>query len=352
MKLDNFRELLIKKCDNENLKTMLAFIREDVLSEFVLESLEKMADAKHKGDFANIALRNFATEMDPEIHPEMIRDALGHHASRYRAALKAGRQDIANSHASHFFNLVDLAKKAQKHSAGKLDVSAVSPHAWERNSKLNRYAADHPMVVAGKRKPGDFVTDTKGWSYRGKDFSFLNQAPHESAAAEIRRHGHNGAYPMEMTRINGKHIHVDDIDPSQLKGFEKHEFDHHPINEHGHQSAGKRTPEDDAKYDQHALDFDSSPHMESFLNRHQSNLEQGIRHGKEPSVPVHEPVSNPLDTSKSPAPAAPASAPAPASAAAPSQPKMSQEDFLTHIHQSDLPDHVKVAIAARLKGGN
>lgn len=302
MKLESFRGVLLKKCQDDSLQNLIKFVRDDVLTDLVIDSLQKMADAKHKGDTANVAIRNFGAEMDPETHPDMIRDALGHHASRYKAALKAGRESLANDHARNFFQIVNLAKRTEKHTDGKLHVDAVSPHAWERNAKSRQYGTGHPMVVSGKRKPGDFVTDTKGWAYSGKDYSFLQQAPHETYSQEIRRHGHNDAYPMEHTKINGKYIHIEDIPEDELKGKVKHEFDHHPIMEHGLQHASKRSPEDDVRYDKEALEFDDSHHMESYWDRHdklaESDPEAYAGRGNKPSHPVHAAVENPLDLSR------------------------------------------------------
>ena len=232
MKVENFRELLAKKAEgDDNLQTFVKFIDSEVLAEKALESLEKMARSRHKGDTANLALRDFATDMDPEMHPNMIRDALGHHVSRYKAALGSGRQDLANKHAKQAFNIMNMADRAQKHSQGKLAFEHVSPHAWERNKMTSQYEVDHPKVQEGKYKAGEFKTKTKGLNFRGSDFSHLAGAPHESFIKEIKRHGHNKAYPWREMKVNGKHIHIDDIEGG-LSGYEAHPFDHHPIMEH------------------------------------------------------------------------------------------------------------------------
>ena len=301
MKLGSFRELLVKKSDDSSLQNLIKFIREDVLVDLVMESLEKMADSKLKGDTANVALRNFGTEMDPDTHPAMIRDALGHHASQYKAAAESKNQKLANAHARQFYDIMNIAQKVQKHSDGKLDVNAVSPHAWERNAKLGQYNEEHPLVLAGKRNPGDFVTDTRGWSHTGKDFSFLQQPPHEAYSGEISKHGHNDAYPMEQTRINGKYIPIDNVDPKELAGYKAHEFDHHPIMKHGQIPAGKRTPEDDVKYDNEVSEYEDSQHMSNYWDRHSEaekrNPEGYKRRGETASDPVHKPTGNPLDIS-------------------------------------------------------
>lgn len=303
MKLESFRELLIKKSGDPSLQNLVAFVRDDILADMVVESLEKMARAKHKGDAANLATRHFGLEMDPETEPTMLHDALSHHASRYKGALSAGRNDLANQHAKQIFRLVDMADQAQKHSQGKLHIEAVSPHAWERNGKTRTFTADDEPVKKGNKKVGQYVTDTKGWRHRGKDYSFLQQAPHGSYGNEIRKHGHNQAYPMEHIRVNGKYLDIQDVPPDQLKGYDEHIFDKHPIMSHFEDSASKRSPEDDARYVKEHDEYAKSPHMDAHFNAHekmsQENPELYSKRGSAPSNKVHKDVT-PLDTSAVP----------------------------------------------------
>ena len=314
MKLDNFRELLLKKSADPELENMIRFVREDVLADIMVESLEKMARAKHKGDAANFALRDFGLEMDHEHEPKMIHDALSHHASQYKAALKDGRGELANSHAKQIFKIVDMADQAQKHSHGKLDVQAVSPHAWERNGKQDRLTEDDAPVRRGNKTAGQFRTDTKGWRYKGKDYSFLQQAPHDSYGNEVSKHGHMEAYPMEHIRINGKHLDIKDVPVEELKGHESHPFDHHPIMEHYSKPASKRTAEDDQKYISSKEAYHDSRYMQSYFDKHEqmesSDPEGYASRGSKPSDPVHAKVE-PLNLDK----------PKEASAAVSSQPK-------------------------------
>lgn len=293
MKVDNFRELLVKKAEgDETLQTLVKFIDKGVLAEKVIESLEKMARSSHKGDTANLALRDFASDMDPELEPHMLRDALGHHVSRYGAALKAGNKSLANKHARQAFNLMNMADRAQKHSQGKLSFEHVSPHAWERNKVNATYDEDHPKVKEGKYRPGAFKTKTKGLNYKGTDFSHLQSAPHESFKREIKRHGHNKAYPFNQIKVNGKHIVIEDVDPSELKDYEEHPFDHHPVMEHYSVSSKNRTADQDKSYfEAKNKYYNESPHIDSFFDRHEK-LEQldplGYqKRGLEPSKPVH-----------------------------------------------------------------
>lgn len=298
MKLDSFRELLLKKAGDPSLENLVAFVKEDVLADLVIESLEKMARAKHKGDAANVPIRDFGVEMDPETQPAMLHDALSHHASQYKSALGAGRSDLANQHAKQIFRLVDMGDQAQKHSQGKLHVEAVSPHPWERNAKTRQFTDQDGPVLAGNKKPGQFVTDTKGWRHRGSDYSFLQQAPHESYANEVRKHGHNKAYPLENIKINGKHLDIQDVPADQLKGYEEHPFDKHPIMSHFEHPASKRTPELDAQWRQQHEEYNSGPHMDAYFDRQskmeEANPEAYAERGNKPSSQVHKDVE-PLD---------------------------------------------------------
>lgn len=302
MKLSSFRELLLRKVqDDPNLTTLIKYAREDLIAEQVIEALEKMARSRHKGDAANFAVRHFATEMDPETEPHMVRDAIGHHVSRYKAANAQARPELANRHAKQAFNLMNLADTASKHSGGKVSVDYVPTQPWERNKYPGTYDESHPKVQEGKYKKGDFTTKTKGLNYalRGNDFSFLQNAPHESYSSEVKRTGHNKAYPFEQVRVNGKYITVDD--PGQLKGYEEHPMDKHPIMSHFHESPQSRTPERDQEYVQQHNKYNEEPHIENFFNRHAdleaANPEEYAKRGSQASDPVHGDVEG-LDTSK------------------------------------------------------
>jgi len=299
MELFSFRELLVKKTQDVSLQNLVKFMKEELLVDLVAESLEKMARAGHKGDAANFAIRDFVTEMDPAHEPNMIHDALSHHASNYKAALGSGNKAVANQHAKQIFRIVDMADQAQKHSHCKLQVEAVSPHAWERNSKTNQYIAGDDKVKDGTNKPGDFKTKTKGWRHRATDYSYLQQAPHSSYSKEIRRHGHNNAYPMEHIKINGKHIDVEDVQSPSV--FQSHPFDNHPVMKHFEEPAGDRTPERDKAYISERDSYVSSPHTEKYFSdqesREKANPEAYKQRGSTRSLPVHKQV-DPLDTSK------------------------------------------------------
>lgn len=302
MSLSSFKDLMLRKTEDESLRTLIKMVAEDVLADRVIESLEKMAIRKGAGSHANIAIRNFGTEMDPELEPAMIREALGHHASRYKAALNAGNQKMANDHASKFFKMLDLIHHAQPHSHGKLQADVVDIKPWERThgsrsetfadriARDPEYAKDNP-VTRGKKKPHQFVNDTVGFSFqpKGNDWSFLQNSPHEAYGEETSKHGHVGAYPMEHTKINGKYIPIEDV-KNIHDGKSNHPFDFHPILSHYGESIKTRSPERDEQYAKEHEQYASSPHVESHLNHQSSLMDAGLleSRGAEPGAPVHK----------------------------------------------------------------
>jgi len=294
MKLDSFRELLVKKSQSASQRNLIKFIKDEVLADFIMESLEKMARGNHKGDSANFAIRDFATEMDPSHEPAMIHDALSHHASNYKAALNSGNQSVANQHAKQIFRIMDMADQAQKHTHGKLQLDTVAPQPWERHTKTNTYAAGDPKVSDGSYKPGDFKTKTKGWRHRGSDYSFLQQAPHPSPSSlqEVRRHGHDNAYPLEETKVNGKYLDIEDVQAPTA--YKPHPFDSHPVMQHFEEPAGSRTPERDKQYLAERDNFAKSPALDQYFSaqesREKANPEAYSQRGNRRALPVHKQV--------------------------------------------------------------
>ena len=313
MKIDSFRELLIKKAHDKNLQTLIKHAKDDFLVMSLLESLEKMARwSTHRN--ANSAVQHFGAEVDPELHPKMIHDAVSHHASQYKAALNAKNDAVANKHARQLFKYMHFLHKLTddggvNHTDGALKVEAVDPKPWERS----KYSTVND-------KTGKFKTDTKGWSRDSTDYSFLKGAPHEAYKTEVSRHGHNEAYPLEQIKVNGKHLHIED--PQEFSGqYESHPFDNHPILQ---KPAGSRTshyamPSRAHTEDHHHAylegvdEFHNSPHMDTFFDKHEKleseNPEAYAARGSKPSDKVHAPIDNPLDFSSKPKDIAPAKSP-------------------------------------------
>ena len=327
MKLDNFKELLIKKTADKSMANLVKFIREDVLIDMVLESLEKMADSNNKGSSPNHAVLHYGTEMDPQHDPNLIHDALSHHVSHYKSAIDNGNQKIANQHARKIFDIVDMSRRLEDHSNGKLKVSAVPVQPWERHTKSDTFGqkmdrlksaknagqqlspkdeewlSDNP-VTRGKKNSDQFINDTKGWGYTDSDFSFLQKAPHSDKTSlnEVRKTGHAGAYPLEHIAVNGKYVDVEPIE--QQDTFKSHPFDSHPIMSHYSVSPKNRTPEKDAEYRKQYEDFQSSPELDGFFSsqeaRESKDPQAFSQRGSSKSQPVHKQV-DPVDMSSLPA---------------------------------------------------
>jgi hypothetical protein len=329
MKLDSFKELLLKKAnDNENLSTLIKFIDNDILADEIIESLEKMAD--HKGNRANSAVTSFAGSAT-KIDTDMLHDAISHHLSRFAAANKASppqktQRNISQSsqtyvaydkpelknfthnvehyelhptakkHLERAMHLADLAAKASKHSLGKLNFDHVPTHAWEMN-----VTGDHVRVDKNGNKK--YVDDQQGLKRRTKeggkfpDYSYLLLTPHKSYKKKSSLRGHSGQYPFEEMKINDKYVHIDTSNIDNPLEYKEHEFDMHPLF-HNEGSANKylpawekpedhRSDADRQKYADALSNWHESDHVINWLNRHekmeQANPELYAARGSKPS---------------------------------------------------------------------
>ncbi len=290
MRIDKFKELLIKKAgDNKHLKTLIKYARDEFLLDNILESLEKMARiSQHRN--SNFAVKNFGSEMDSELHPNMFHDALSHHASQYKSALNNKNDSVANQHAGQIFKYMHLLHKLTDdggidHTGGSMKVEAIDPKPWERS-----YYSEE----SGRSSS----TNTKGWARSMKDYSWLRGAPHGSYKKEVKTHGHNGAYPLEQIKINDKHIHIDDIDEHTGK-YEPHPFDHHPVMSHYKKPAKDFSEDHYDEYLGHVDKYhDEGGHMDAYFDKHEALQQKdpdayGLR-GSKVSDPIHEAVETPL----------------------------------------------------------
>lgn len=303
MQLNSFRDLLEKKIIDLDLKKTLENTTDSVLVDYVVEILEKMARHSLKSANENVSLSNFVSQMDPDTdHAEahFIRDAMGHHASHYKAALKAGNQNLANEHAKEFIKLGHLAHKIERIDPSKLKFDTVDLQPWQ---------ATRPDLFADPHKTSG--VDLTGWrSHKkmkgNKDYSWLQNPPHESRSGEIfkkpyktttnedgtiEHHFHNEAFPMEHVRINGKHIPIENVDISH-GFFTPHPFDSHPVMDVFDDSASKHSPQDAAKYQDKLSKFHDSEEGQYLMAKLGDLISP--EHGSKPSDAVHSPVENPL----------------------------------------------------------
>lgn len=304
MQLNSFRDLLEKKIIDLDLRKTLQNTTDSVLADYVVEILEKMARHSLKSANENVSLSNFVSQMDPDTdHAEahFIRDAMGHHASHYKAALKAGNQNLANEHAREFIKLGHLAHKIERIDPSKLKFDTIDLQPWQ---------ATRPDLFADPHKTSG--VDLTGWrshkKMRGnKDYSWLQNAPHESRSVEVfkkpfkttqnpdgstENHFHNEAFPMEHVRINGKHIPVEENIDVSHGFFTPHAFDSHPIMNVFDDSASKHSPQDASNYQNSLSKFHDSENGQYLMAKLGDLISP--EHGSQPGESVHMPVANPL----------------------------------------------------------
>jgi hypothetical protein len=237
MELKSFKELLLKKAaDNPNLQSLIDVIKDEIIAEKVLESLEKMARPQATmGRSANAAVTAFGNQLKNK-DVEMMRDALGHHISHYKAALKNGNREVADQHLNKIIPMMHLAARAGAHSNGQLGLDYVPLEPWETN-----YTTIERRPETGKLKEG-----TKGLRRRLNstprdknprsvpDYHYLEMSPHEEHA-DSKKSPHKGGYPFEEiqlgnpAKIDSKEAYLHITDPGKQDKFVPHPFDEHPI---------------------------------------------------------------------------------------------------------------------------
>ena len=308
MALTSFKELLLRRIIGDSaLEDLIKTMSEEVLADKIAESLIKIRSTTtgNKGLKANNAVKQFANKfIDPESHEaEMVRDALGHHVSHYKAAVNdkslppETRQNLIKQHANKVFQLLDLAGTVKPWTDNKLDLSYVDPAPWERNAHNRRE----------RKSDGKFKIDTKNiglHQHAYKDYDFLQQPPHHGSQHLVHEHYHDKAYPFENIAISNhgknRYINVDDMTKSPGV-YKPHEFDFHPILEHFKEPAGAREGTDaDARYlaDQDKFDLEL-PHADEFTQRHDAlrtaDPEGYSKRGTQAAQPVHS-AALPVDT--------------------------------------------------------
>lgn len=248
MELKSFREILLKKADgNPYLQTLIKYAKDELLADEVIESLLKMAaPSASMGGKANHAVTTYAAGMKP-IHVEQLRDALGHHVSHYRGALKAHHEatdpaekakfrNIADQHLNKIVPMMHLAGKASKHSGGQLVLDAPPLEPWETN-----YTSTERRPETGKLKEG-----TKGLGRRPApnasrarnpravpDYRYLEMPPHPGHS-DTERSPHKGGYPFEEIQVGTPakrdvgqaYLPIENV---KVKDYVAHPFDAHPV---------------------------------------------------------------------------------------------------------------------------
>lgn len=285
MELKSFKEILLKKAEgNPYLQTLIKYAKDDLLAEEVIESLLKMAEpSAAMGRGANSALTSYAGHMDNS-DVEQLRDALGHHVSHYRGALKSmhAAQDptqkaklrgVADQHLNRIMPLMHLAGRAGKHSGGKMTLDYTSTTPWESNyTTLER----HPET--GKLKEGtkDLGRRASPKANREKnpravpDYRYLEMAPHAEHGSTGRM-PHKGGYPFEEIQLGSPqkrdagqaYLNIEDIADKQ--DYTPHPFDQHPVHALADHPEHHLTPEQKEKFINDLAAWKGSEHHKQWL---------------------------------------------------------------------------------------
>jgi hypothetical protein len=266
MELNSFKAILLRKAGgNDNLLSLISGVDEDFLVNSVVEALEKMAKPTNlTGTNANGPLTSFGTNID-KTDVNQLRDALGHHLSHYKAALKAHHaapegpdkakmRQVADQHLNHVIPLMHLAARAGAHSQGKLGIDYPPLAPWETNyttlerTDKGRFLRDpkllrvRPSQNARRDDSGDKITTGI------PDYRYLEMPPHPGHEANATM-PHTGGYPWEEVQVGAPadidakkaYLHVEDI--ADKKDYVPHEFDKHPIRNVADIQADYLTPE-------------------------------------------------------------------------------------------------------------
>lgn len=313
MELKSFRELLLKKAANDpTLQTMIDVMRDDLIAEKVLESLEKMARPQASmGRSANAAVTAFGNQMKNK-DVEMMRDALAHHINHYRSALQHGKRKIADQHLNKIIPMMHLAGKASAHSGGLLGLDYVPLEPWETNYTTSKRITPEYLAErgnTGRGVIGKLIEGTKGlrrrpqgnpdvredkYDEKGKliragnkravpDYRYLEMAPHEEHA-DSKKSPHKGGYPFEEiqlgnpAKIDAKeaYLHLHDIGPQD--SFVAHPFDEHPVHAFAEEKQDSLSPEHMNDFAQKMQDWHGSEHNAKWM--------EGVKqlHAKDPEA--------------------------------------------------------------------
>lgn len=253
MELSSFKELLLKKSkDDASLYDAISSIRDDFFEDIVAESLEKMAaPGGNMGGNATSPLTTWASNLTTA-QVAHLHDALSHHISHYKSALKNNNRDLADQHAKQIIPIMHLAAQAARHSDGRLAMDYEPLTPWERNytSHLNRQeardlglsktqiaeGANTKLPHEGTKNLGRRLSSTSRSQnpFSVPDYRYLEMKP-SPFGTQPKSQSPEGGYPFENIRVgssddinNGKgYVDIHDVGPQDK--FIPHPFDNHPV---------------------------------------------------------------------------------------------------------------------------
>jgi hypothetical protein len=246
--LSSFRELLLRKTTDEDLKKSIEDMGFANLSDYIIETLEKMAG---RDSNANAPLKDFVHQAKMEKEQgEMseapmaghIRDAMGHHASAYKTAMQNNDDEGMRKHAKMFLTYGHLADKMQNTEGANAHKDIIKLDSIP----LSHWQFKHPHFEDRGQSKAPNYTNPTGWSshYKisksdgsahGTDYSWLRGDPHPERTKDSsfkihtaidedgKESPHSGPYPMEHVKINDKYI------PITKGATGDHPLDSHPL---------------------------------------------------------------------------------------------------------------------------
>lgn len=248
MEINGFRELLLKKAEgNSTLQTLILYSKDELLAEKVLESLEKMARPHASmGRGANAATIAFANSLKNK-DVEQIRDALGHHIAHYKAALKAGKRDVADQHLNRIVPMLHLVGKSAAHSGGQLGLDYIPMEPWETNYTKTDRRPETGKLKEGTKGLGRRPKPNSTSDYAVKNYHYLEMQPH-GGHMDTKNSKHKGGYPFEEIQVGNPakidageaYLHIPEVEAKDK--FEPHPFDEHPIHTLADIKQDKLTP--------------------------------------------------------------------------------------------------------------
>jgi hypothetical protein len=297
MELKSFREILLKKAeDNPYLQTLIKYAKDELLAEEVIESLLKMAEPSAAlGRGANHAITSYAAGMKP-VHVEQLRDALGHHISQYRGALKAHHaatdptekakmRNVADQHLNKIVPLMHLAGRVGKHSGGQLTLDYPSMTPWETNYTQTERLPNGKLKEGTKdlgRRPAPNANRAKN-PRAVPDYRYLEMAPHPGHAMSDKM-SYKGGYPFEEIQlghpskrdVGQAYLPIEDV--KDVKEYVPHPFDAHPVNRFADSAQHELGPEHHEQINAGLAGWADSEHHKKWL------ADQKAKHAANPEA--------------------------------------------------------------------
>lgn len=290
--LDSFRELLLKKAANDpTLQTIIDVMKDELIAQKVIESLEKMARPQATmGRHANAGITAYGNQLKNK-DVEMMRDALAHHVNHYKSALKNGNREVADKHLERIVPMMHLAARAGSHSNGQMGLDYTPTEPWETNYTTTERRPENNKLKEGtkglRRRLNSSSREKNPRSV--PDYRYLEMAPHEDHA-DSKKSPHKGGYPFEEiqlgnpAKIDAKeaYLHLHDVGPQD--GYVPHPFDEHPIHDVAEHNQDSMTDDQVSNFAQKMQDWHGSEHnakwMEGVKQLHAQDPEAFKARGK------------------------------------------------------------------------